>query len=285
MIAVVFGAALVLAALVFQPAPAPTPETSAAGEEVVTVALNREAIPVLDSNQDGVPDWQESFVANTPTVREIAEADTTYEPSDTLTDQFAREFFEEMVRSDTIGDFGASPAELIAQSSQALSEEAADELYLVDDLTVLEQSDSARLSRYGEAIARIFVNNGCEPTTPDITILETAVRNDQPELLNELDCRIEGYATYEAALLQLPVPASVRFEHLDLLNTMLALKNDLQAFQGVFDDPMYTLVRVRRYQSDAEAVFPALDALYETLVVNGASWSPESIVFAIINLN
>jgi hypothetical protein len=279
-----FGFALVLMSITFRP-DSPQAVTGTPVDSAPAVAIaDRGPIAVTDSNQDGVPDWQEAFSNDiAPTILPDT-TNGTYETEETLTDQFAREFFEQMVSSDLAGGFGETPDELIERASNALVGVGEDTLYTEADLTTQENASAADLAAYGEAVARMVIDLGCAPETADAEVFSAAVRADDPALLEPLQCRTETYALYEETLLSLTVPRVAASAHLDLLNVMQAMHHNLLAFEGIFDDPLQALVRVKRYDDDVTAVDPAINNLYQTLVDNGANWSPTSPVFELISI-
>jgi len=250
---------------------------------VVTAAPERSAIAIADSNNDGTPDWQESLLTTTPIA--VAPETSSYLPPDTLTDRFALEFFEQMVRNENNGAFGQSPEALVAASSQALVSQAVDTPITTKDITVGSDNSSAALASYGESIAAIIQLYSETNPQNEVTILESALRAQDEDLLTELDGKIAAYSKFLEETKQLIVPSKIVNQHLNLLNSYQALLSDITAMRNAFADPMLALLRLKRYQDDVFGLTISISTLYTTLTEQGASWPQGSVVFNLISIS
>ncbi len=250
---------------------------------VVGTAPDRTAIPIADSNGDGVPDWQEALLATTP-IAVPTTASSTYTGPDTLTEQFSLEFFERMVRSENSGVFGQSPEALVAASSQALIAEASDELITASAITVSNDTSVAALSRYGESIAAIMITYSEANPVNEVLVLEAAMQSQDEAVLAALDPKIAAYTAFLEETKKVIVPATMTQEHLNLLNSYQAILNDIIAMRGAFTDPMLALLRLKRYQDDMLGLQVSITNLYESLLTQGATWPSNSVVFSIIGI-
>lgn len=249
---------------------------------VVTEAAKREAIPIADSNGDGVPDWQEALQNTAPV--EVTEATSSFfmEPT-TLTDQFALQFFEQMVRNEQYGDFGAAPEALVQNFSTKLAATAVDKP--ITEADILESGDNspAALAAYGERLAIIMLSHDDTSNENEAVILERALRDNNPEELRKLDDKISVYRNILTDTLATRAPSSVALEHVILLNAYQAILNDLVGMRNAFADPMEALLRVKRYQEDADGLARAIVIMAEKLTAGGAQWPANSPVYQIIS--
>jgi len=283
-IAVIFAAGIISTALFLRSdrqAPTTTPTETVA---VVRSAPERKAILEEDSNNDGVPDWQEALQKTEP-LQVTGEADENYTPPDTLTEQFALDFFENMVRAENYGDFGDSPDELVASAGNNLEQEAYDVLLDTRDIIVTEDNSKQALTVYGESIARIIITAPATEEGNEAAILERALRNQNPDELAKLDSKLEAYRYMLEQTLATPVPSSITKQHLDLANTYKALITDIEAMQDAFADPMMALLRMKRYQDDADGLYASIANLYNALINRGISWPENSVVFSVISID
>jgi len=74
------------------------------------------------------------------------------------------------------------------------------------------------------------------------------------------------YKALRDEALATPVPQSLIKQHLDLINTYHALYKNISDMQMAFDDPMVSLMRIKRYQDDATGLGFALTNLFNALV-------------------
>ncbi|MFT7507133.1 MAG: hypothetical protein ACI92I_000272 [Acidimicrobiales bacterium] len=250
---------------------------------VVTAAPERTAIAVTDKNNDGVPDWQEALLVTE--AMNISGTTTAYTAPETLTDQFALEFFEEMVRNENYGEFGDTPEELVLQTSEALAREARDVLLEGKDITISSNNSIEALSRYGEDVAIIIDTYSTHATENEAKILERALREQSAEGLVKLNDNIAVYTSLLEETQKLAVPEVMKTEHLNLLNTYQALIADITAMQTAFEDPMYALLRLKRYQDDAAGLYASIVNMYTALLKHDAQWDEGSAVYSLIGIN
>jgi len=283
-IAVIFAAAIVALAVFLRTNTETTANIEAVnGEPVIVVtAPTRSAIPVSDSNGDGVPDWQEALV-NTQTVDVATTNVESYNP-DTLTEQFSQQFFEDVLRTKSTGAYGATPEEIIASAQEKLAQDAVDTLYTTADIKLSANNSAEFLASYGEAIAQILVNQEDTTEENEAVILQHAVDNQNPDELKKLDVKIAIYSAILSQTLALTAPTIAAKEHLDLINSYQAVLNDIKAMRTAFSDPMLALLRMKRYEDDVAGFKNAFENLYNKLYDNGARWTESSVVFNLISI-
>lgn len=279
--ALILGAAVIAGALFIRSGSSAT-QPSADATILVTAAPERIAIPELDKNGDGVPDWQEALQTTEPL--NLGDSDIDYEPPDTLTEQFAIEFFEGMVRAENYGSFGDTPEELVTSASNRLAQSAYDTLLSEKDIIIKEDSSNEYLTMYGESIARIIQTSPRSINENEAVILERALREQDAAELKQLDEKINAYKFMLEETKKIPAPRLAVKEHLDLLNSYQAMLSDITAMQNSFNDPMATLMRVKRYQDDASGLYISVVNLFTKLLKSGARWEANSVVFTLIGI-
>jgi len=247
---------------------------------VIKAAQVRSPIKTTDKNQDGVPDWQESLLV-TEAVK-LSASSTSYKTPETLTEQFAVDFFQDIVRAENYGAFGDTPEELVSQASEALAGKVTDILLSVQDINIQDDNSIQALSHYGEEIARITTLNRGDISDNEAVILERALRNQNAQELIVLDTKISAYENILKETLALAVPSTLQKEHVFLANSYQAILSDITAMRNAFVDPMLTLLRMKRYQDDAQGLSVALESIYTSLLNNGATWPQGSVVFTVI---
>lgn len=248
--------------------------------EIGVTTIEHKNIKITDSNEDGVPDWQDALQKTEPLT--LPQASSTYEAPTTVTGKFAVNFFEDYVRSKTYGDFGDTKEELIAKSTQALAAQAQDEFFTEKDISIFNSSDEETLHAYGNHVASIIL---AHPNSGDseAIILQDVIRYDTPERLAELEPIALAYTIMIKELLQAPVPENHVKKHLDLVNALNAVKEDTRAMQKMNEDPMYTLLRLKRYEDDVLGMSNALSNLFSTLYLeDNVRWSEGEPVLKLI---
>ena len=229
---------------------------------VVSRAPERSAIAVYDKNNNGVPDWQETLLGTDPLEIEKI-ATSTYTPPDTLTGQFAVEFFEDTLKSKAFSVFGSSEEEILESSMNSLAEEAKDTIYFEKDISIIKDTqlnESLKRAYFNEA-ANIITRNSVTSRN-EAAILEDALNSNNPEILLELAPIKQTYQNMRDEMLALSVPEEYVKVHLDLINVYHAIFRDIEGMELAFSDPLYTMLRMKRYEDDASGLFLALQNYY-----------------------
>jgi hypothetical protein len=228
-------------------------------------AVEREFIPVTDADNNGVADWQDALNSVPITIEATSSAaSSTYEKPTTVTGKFAVKFFEDLLRSKMYGSFGKSPDAQISSAAQELAAQAQDELLTEKDISVLRMRDQETLRIYSNNVASILLahHTGNEN---EAVILQDALRSNDPKRLEDLKPITAAYTDMVKNLLDVEVPEGYEQKHLDLLNALNALKEDVRAMEEVNTDPLYTFLRVKRYQDDVLGMTHAVSNLFNTL--------------------
>lgn len=241
---------------------------------VTTETTPRVAIAVTDNDNNGIEDWRDEFITTEPII--LPQATTTYTPPDTLTGQLGVNFFEGYLRSKTYGPFGSSREEIINDTVDTLSTETAHDLYDTPDITILDTWTDEDIVTYANTLAlAITNNNNADIIEGELLILYDIVTNDHTERLPELIALSETYQGMRDDTLNIPVPAILIKQHLDLINTYHALHKDIDAMTLAIDDPAFALLRLKRYEDDARGLSIALENMYDSLVPYSDLIQPE----------
>lgn len=75
----------------------------------------------------------------------------------------------------------------------------------------------------------------------------------------------DGYDAMIARLLLVKVPEPLIDEHLLLLNSMQAIRDDVDGFMKAFDDPLIAFLRTKRYESDITGLSTAVEGIRTSL--------------------
>jgi len=178
--ALLAGAALIAGALLIR-SYSNTDNVSIKEAVVVVEAPQRSAIKVTDQNGDGVPDWQEALLVSGSL--EIASTTTNFKEPETLTEKFALDFFQDMVRAENYGAFGDTPEELVLEASNELAAHAVDVLFEPSDILTSPNNSLQSLSSYGELVARITTLYVDPSGENEAVVLERALRDQDPSVL------------------------------------------------------------------------------------------------------
>jgi hypothetical protein len=259
--AIVIGCALVGAAYTFSHFGTKTQLPAQVSNSAAPV---RNAIEVKDSDKDGVEDWRDAFVQAKPIMID-ASATSTYTLPSTLTGKFSIEFLKNYVNAKNAGSFGKSNEELVNLSAQDLADQTKDHLYGMKEVSVMETWTDEDIKLYANTMGGILLSSKTPPHENELNILKDIVTTGDSTQIPTLKSIEVDYKMYLDETLKVPVPSIFVKQHLDLINSYNALRVDLNAMTLVFDDPLVSLLRVKRYQDDALALSLSLQNMNAAL--------------------
>lgn len=232
---------------------------------VVADAPERTAIPVKDSDDDGVEDWQDQFVTAEPII--IDKNQGEYTPPDTVTGQMAINLMQNFLSS-KINGFGTSKEKLVSDTVDNLKKEAEYKMYELRDIKISNTYSDEDVRDYGNAMANAVLDNATtEKTRSDIKILNDIVTKNEVTEKDVEDIKIiaKVYKDTLDSSLAITAPSEFSKEHLDLINVYNALYYDIEGMTKIINDPVVALVRIKRYRDDMDGLVIAYQNMYTAL--------------------
>ena len=223
----------------------------------------RTAIAVTDNDNNGIEDWRDVFTATEPVV--IGEPSASYTPPTTVTGRLGIGLFEDFVRSKNSGPFGRTQEEVLTDTVNELARETEQIIYGMRDISILDNATDTDIKNYANVIGGSIIQNSKEGLDNELVILNDIVGNGRTDRLPELALIAGFYKSIRDESLATPVPSQFTKEHLDLINVCEAIYQDITAMQSGLDDPVVTLLRIRRYQDDVLGLELALQNMYSAL--------------------
>jgi hypothetical protein len=167
-----------------------------------------------------------------------------------------------------------SKEQLVSSAIVSLEHESRDTLYTLKDIIPDQASDLSTIREYGNALAVIVERHSIDNIN-EAVILKRALDANDPEMLEALGPIRQAYENMIRDTLALPVPLPLVRQHLDLLNTYQAIQSDIHAMEQAFNDPLLTLLRVKRYEGDALGLVYAFANLYDALKKAGVVYTQD----------
>ncbi len=242
------------------------------GSAVSVSAPIRQAITVVDSNNNGIEDWREEFLTARPVVIP-RDTESTYQPPETVTEQVGLQFFEDILRTRGFGPFAPTQDEIIEQTLASVEPFAFDQLIDTDNIILIEATDTT-IYRYANDLMQIVIDNNLPNIPDEITLLQRLLRDQTDEVAAEqLAQKAAAYHRKRDMTINTPVPQFLAKEHLDLINSYNAIARNIDAMVTSLEDPLVTIFRIKRYEDDATGLFLSFRNLYVTLEPYAALFS------------
>ncbi|KKT80555.1 MAG: hypothetical protein UW75_C0003G0015 [Parcubacteria group bacterium GW2011_GWF2_44_8] len=243
------------------------PTLSVPTESVATVAAapTRVAIEVQDANDDGIEDWRETFITPSQTIRSNTSTTTPFVP-ETVTEQFGVNFFQDIVRMKGYDGIGRTEEQVLNDTIKNLTSLAKDTIIDVRSIVIGEDSSAQAVRTYANSHADIILTYGKTGTRPELEVLDELLKTASPEAAKELGVIANAYKNMSEQVQKLVVPPQLAKMHLDLINVYQALYIDISAMQGAITDPMVSLIRLQRYEDDADGLVYAMENMYQAVL-------------------
>jgi len=228
-------------------------------------AAERNYVTVTDRDENGIEDWQEEFVNNTPIVIDSnVSGPVQYTPPESVTDIVGIQLFQNFLQAKGRGNVGPTTDQVVTDTADLLRSTAVqDYLYKADQLQVVARDDNS-IRTYANTLGQIIINNNVSGEG-ELEIIDRALRTENADELKKLEPIILMYKNMRDQTLATPVPAGFEKQHLDLINVYQAVFSTLDGMKQVFSDPVIALLRVQRYQDDAKGLGIALQNVYLAL--------------------
>lgn len=224
----------------------------------------RPAITVVDSNDDGIEDWREEFLSANPVVIDPTNA-STYTPPDSVTGQVALNFFQDTLQTRGYGPFAPTQEEIIAETIAAIEPAAKDQIIDTNSAIIIETTDTT-IYTYANAIMQVVIDNNQPDLPSDLVMLETLLADPGNQTLqSQLASKGEAYHRMRDMTLNVPVPDRFLKEHLDLANSYNAVARNIDAMAESMQDPIVSLMRVKRFEDDATGLWLSFQNLFLAL--------------------
>lgn len=306
-IATVFSVMLVVGAYVLARGVTSPPVAQASSETALL-----QAIATKDSDNDGLPDWEESLYGTNPNnpdsfhlgmtdgeavakglivpkaVADITTATSSPPTPDTggpaaagagsLTDAFAKNFFTLYVSAkQTNGGNALSKSQVSALATQAFQNLAASIAPAPDfkqtrDLTISGSGPDA-LRAYAVAAENVLKVQSAKLPKSELQYLQDAIQGDSTATPHILELA-KAYRDVATGLAAVPVPKELAGTSLALINAMARISQTSSDFANFNADPITAMLALKQYAPAVLALGNALQAVSTIYASNGVTFAP-----------
>lgn len=264
------------------------------------------AYAAKDTDNDGLPDWEEALYGTDPNNAHSVRADITdgqavaqgiatprysgqpaaatstedlaaevpgnAPAAGSLTQQFAILFYNNYIT--TRGDAPPSPAAM-----QSFVQSAVDELvktqvrpdaFTQSDLKVSGTGASA-LQSYAASAEAALAANAVHTDYGEMTYFEDAVQKNDANAIKNIGLISKEYEDTAVALTKIPVPQEAASAHLSLVNAMARVGATIGDLSTVGEDPIRAMVALGAYPDDAQALADSFAGMNAVFVSNKVS--------------
>jgi len=245
-----------------------------------------------DSDNDGLPDWEEALYGTDPnnphsisaTVTDgdavtqglvkpkFAGATTTPVSASaipgvsaaptTVTDQFARALFSQYLSQHTAAT--PTPDEIATFVEQGVadlsSQQTAPDAFNAGQVRVIGTGSDALVS-YAAAAESAMAKNTVSSDKNEIEYFGDAVEKNDLTALPKIKKIGSAYTALAKAYMAIPVPKEAAVPHLAIANAMARLGGDITDMSTMTNDPLRAYLGLAKYENDAPLLVSGLSAL------------------------
>ena len=228
-----------------------------------------------DTDSDGIPDWEEGLYGTDPTKKEttpgvpdstaIANLKTSQvlistdnpEPENlTKTDKFSRDLFATVAATTQSGALDQSTADQIGSSLAAnIQNSPQGKVYTLNDIKIIKDDSIQAVKKYNDATDSIHAKY---PGKGDpLDVLQRFVVDENTvdvSVLAELTPIIGQTNNIISALVKTSVPQSLAQMHLDFINGLEKMSENLNSIQLYDTDPVVAMGAINQYEDNATAM-------------------------------
>ena len=244
--------------------------------------LSYETVPLKDlinrdTDLDGVLDWEESLWGTDPTKKETTvgvsdsatiqklkaeQAKTTGETSDTgqdnekitQTDNFSRELFATVASLAQNGQVDEATIEKLSDSlAERITNPAVKKVFLVSEIKISDGNSPEAIENYLIKLDDLYSKIPKGKSVLDIlTEFLGDGENVNVKALSKLDPVIKNLATVISGMVKITTPKNLAPHHLNLINTLQTLKENIADIQFFEADPVIAMGGVVSYQKNLD---------------------------------
>lgn len=285
-----------------------SPQVAQASSETALL----QAIAAKDSDNDGLPDWEEALYGTdphnpdtfhlgmtdgeavakgliVPKAAANVSSPATSTSATTITDSFARSFFAlYLVAKQANGgaEFTSDQASALAnQAMNQISPSAVPEggAKTVADITV-SGTGPAALRAFAVSAEAVFKKNMSKTPLDEMQSLQDAVQNEDTGALSQLGLASQIYKNYADGLLAIPVPQELIADDLTLINTMLLRSQADDDFTRVDTDPLAAMLALQQFSQTESSFWNAFSDISQVYASAGVALSKGAPGAAFVNL-
>lgn len=267
------------------------------------------AYAAKDTDSDGLPDWQESLygtdIKNPHSVSpELTDKEAVdqgkIEPKfksealpeervsaldipgevpapGTLTDRFAKEFFQKFMLSEYAGTAPSSAQveQFVASLIKDLDADGAiPDRYSLSDVRT-GGTGAAALETYAATMTQGMNPNGAVIEKDEITLLNDAIVNDNKESLVQIQRIAKAYRAVAEGMSGVAAPEEAVRTHLEIMNAAVKLSSTMEDMAAFNEDPVRTLVGIGQYPAAGVRLLRALTSMHTLYIQTGVRLTPD----------
>ncbi len=230
-----------------------------------------------DTDQDGVLDWEESLWGTDPTKKETtpgttdmtainklkaeqaestgATKKTEEKAKPTQTDQLSRELFATVASLSQNGQIDeATIEELSSQLAEKIKNPDTKKIFLISEIKITEDVSAQAIEKYLTTIDSLYKANGGGSVTDILKEFLGDGENINTKAISKLTTAAKNLSTIINGMAKMTVPKNLASAHLNLVNTLEKLKENMEDIKLFDTDPIMAMSAIISYGKNIETL-------------------------------
>lgn len=244
-----------------------------------------------DTDGDGIPDWEENLYGLDPTKKETtpgipdsvaieklrvaqtgtAETNKGASPATenlTQTDQFSRELFATIAAASQNGTMDQSTIDaLSATLADKIQNPIVRKVFLISDIKMINTNDTQSIKKYRNTLNSIYLKYPIKKGVINV-LQEFLADQTNTSILLELDPIISQLNKIINDLVKMDVPPSISLLHLDLVNGIQRMMENISDMKLFDSDTVVALSAISQYDKNSTLLESAQNSLQAKISVN-----------------
>ena len=255
------------------------------GNEIIVDLINK------DSDGDGVPDWEENLWGTDPTKKisnqggvedgvyinkikakvENNSASVTTKPTSeenlTQTDKFSRELFSTIAALNQNGSIDQATIDKLSSSlSEQIKNAPARKIYGASEIKIINEDSKEAAKNYNDKIEALYKKYQIKGSA--LGVLKESIvdeNNINVNVLSKLDPIIKQTSMIINGTAKMEVPRELALLHLDLINVLQRLTENLSDIKLFDSDVIVALSAMSQYQKNTDLLQTATSKLTQAI--------------------
>lgn len=233
-----------------------------------------------DSNNNSIPDWEESLWGLDPTIdgqenkefienkkKALAGKDSGVSVSES--EQMSREFFALVTSLQQSGNLTEENMQQIsdAVASQAVAVPIAD-IYTKDMQEIVLTSPTS-IKKYHESFKKLTLKYANSDIGEELTFIYQGIQNNDQQALYAAGTVAKSYRDFGQELIKIPVPTSLQVTVLSLANNYEKSAQTIEDMENVLIDQLIGMRAIVNYKKYNDALITDLETMRTFFIRNG----------------
>jgi len=276
-----------------------TPAYNAPSEQFVTKISTD---PDLDSDNDGLKDWEEVLWQTDPhnadtdgdgtndgeEVRQ--ERDPSIKGPADSTHSADKSNTTDKIAEDLVNTYLQDKNNISTDKSAVLANELLKNTYNRTKITVYTEKDLTLTSnsiesykKYGNDLAQAFAGFNT-PENSELVIFAKALQNSDVSELSKLDPVIKSYKEFLSSMISVPTPKDASTLHLNMVNSLNQVIKGTEGMRLLFTDPAIALSAISTFKTDLDNFARNLLLSIQDIKDKGVVYSTDESGYGLLNI-